>query len=402
MNRRRMDAERVRVFHPDNRSRKLVLIVILQSVLVAACLGVTLYVLWGVQTPDDVHIQFVPMADIRRNRTLTLGAIHSSNMMGMVDDKNDAFYTNCTGPYVLYVEVCYECRLGMEAAGTLQLQVVERKEEGEKITHTSSVDLPRLPDGCEEKGVCKRLHTMAYLKVQEEASLHLYGTNGLSIKSITVGLNYLLGRYKNQTREKLWTIRNDVKNVLERDKPLTGWLNVKRHHTCIWAGPKPDGTEKQQRLSPLYSPAHAIVQQGEKQNSTLIKSPISVECFGMLVSYLSICLQETTELRDALKVKAVCNLTQSDVYRCDIFTADKAASYVIDGWMKFSHVTNKDVTLLQTFREQEMVVQNVPVDKPDIFFFSRVKLVNGIRISIKSDHACTDSLFHIYELQRLP
>lgn len=49
MERRRMDAEGGRVVQRNKRAGKLALVVVVQNMLVAACLLVTLYVYWDVR-----------------------------------------------------------------------------------------------------------------------------------------------------------------------------------------------------------------------------------------------------------------------------------------------------------------------------------------------------------------
>ncbi|XP_051233626.1 uncharacterized protein LOC127350762 [Dicentrarchus labrax] len=200
MDRRRMDAaDGGRVLHRGRRVRKLAVVVALQNLLVAACLLVTLYVYRDVSqgvnrdvsqgvnrgdhdSEDNIHIQFVPIADVPGNKKLMFHEIESSNKMGLVAKKNDTIGINCTGPYILYMEVCYK---GMnqpkEAHGTLELRV-----EGSN-TSVSSVNLTASHE------VCRGLHSIAYLRANERASLHLNCTDDFKVKNVTVGLSYLLG-----------------------------------------------------------------------------------------------------------------------------------------------------------------------------------------------------------------
>ncbi|KAK5907347.1 hypothetical protein CesoFtcFv8_005210 [Champsocephalus esox] len=118
--RKRMQADRGRALHRDKRTRYLAVIVV-QNVLVTACLVVTLYLFWVVQnqeaSEDNVHIQFNPITVSSGNRTAQFGKVKSSNMMSLADGKNDAIYIKCTGPYVLYMKVCYKSMDGTKTGG---------------------------------------------------------------------------------------------------------------------------------------------------------------------------------------------------------------------------------------------------------------------------------------------
>ncbi|GLD46296.1 uncharacterized protein AKAME5_002700900 [Lates japonicus] len=189
MDQRRMDAEGGRVVHREWRARKFAVIVAVQNVLVAACLVVTLYVYWGdlnrEQASDhNVHIRFDVISGISSNGTLKIHHIASSYKMSLADEKNDTIKISCTGPYVVYIDVCYKSlSSGEELTGILQLQVVGSETPVSNFTlQTRSADL-----------VCRGLSSIAYLRKEEKASLHLYLKDGFKIKSATVGLTYLWG-----------------------------------------------------------------------------------------------------------------------------------------------------------------------------------------------------------------
>lgn len=101
--------------------------------------------------------------------------------MGLVDKSSDRIYINCTGPYILYMDVCYKSLRQYETSGALQLQVVGSKTPVCSFNLTASHE------------VCRGLHSTAYLRAQEQAHLHLYVTKGFKVKNVTVGLSYLLG-----------------------------------------------------------------------------------------------------------------------------------------------------------------------------------------------------------------
>lgn len=82
----------------------------------------------------------------------------------------------------------------------------------------------------------------------------------------------------------------------------------------------------------------------------------------------------------------------------NIFIADKAATYLIYGWVILSDVHGKDVTLTQTLEGNHRVITRQTADKKEIFFFDKIKLVKNVSISIDLHTAFTDSLFHVYEI----
>lgn len=66
--------------------------------------------------------------------------------------------------------------------------------------------------------------------------------------------------------------------------------------------------------------------------------------------------------------------------------------------MKFSDVTGKDVTLRQTWGEDHITINIQKANKPEIFFFDRIKMAKDIRINIYLHSNFTEGLFHVYEL----
>lgn len=101
--------------------------------------------------------------------------------MGLADGRNQEILVNCTGPYVLYVDVCYLSLTEEEITGTLQLQVAGSGTPVSSFTLQAS------------REVCRGLHSLAYLRASEQASLHLVAREEFKIKRATVGLSYLLG-----------------------------------------------------------------------------------------------------------------------------------------------------------------------------------------------------------------
>jgi len=100
-----------------------------------------------------------------------------------MNEAKDLIYIKCTGPYIWHMEVCYETRQSADTdAGTLELQV-----KGSKAPFSSiKLNATHL--------VCRGLHSTAYLRANEQASLHLSSKDELVIRNITMGLSYLLGK----------------------------------------------------------------------------------------------------------------------------------------------------------------------------------------------------------------
>ncbi|XP_077440788.1 uncharacterized protein LOC144062879 [Vanacampus margaritifer] len=183
---RRMRAERG---SPDKqvgaRGKQLTKVLLAaQSVLVAACLALTLYAYWDLRqlaaSRDDVHIQFDVISDISGNATLRFDHVRSSHLMHLADERHSKIAVRCTGPYVLYADVCYRS-LEKNAAGTLRLHAAGRR---------APLWASRLAG---RRDACEALHAVAYLRTGEKAELNLRVTGRFKIKNVTVGLSYLLG-----------------------------------------------------------------------------------------------------------------------------------------------------------------------------------------------------------------
>lgn len=144
--------------------------------------------------------------DTMGNATLHFDLTSSSKKMSKVEDK---IYINCTGPYILYMDVCYRSLNKKEITGILQLEVVERK------TTVTSFNLTTSDEDC---GV---LHSIVYLRAKDQASLHIYAEVSFKIKNATLGLNYLLG-----TRCEYWS------------GPLNAWKAAQ--HLCSSAAVRTD------------------------------------------------------------------------------------------------------------------------------------------------------------------
>ncbi|XP_078141794.1 uncharacterized protein LOC144539735 [Centroberyx gerrardi] len=172
----------------DRRAWSLAVVVTVQSVLVAACLAVTLHVYWGVQQRQDlnstenneIYIRFEVVSAVRANQTLEFGD-YTGNNVSLSNNSKSKIYIGCTGPYILHMYVCCTSNDVKGANGTLVLLLV-----GGGGTPLSSFSL--------QQNVCRGLHSTVYLKAKEEASLYFSSPDNLKIKNVTLGLSYLLGR----------------------------------------------------------------------------------------------------------------------------------------------------------------------------------------------------------------
>lgn len=109
--------------------------------------------------------------------TLHFNLTSSNKEMSMVHDK---IHINCTGPYILYMDVCYRSlEENKNITGVLQLMVGKTAVTSFLLT-TSDED-------------CRQLHSIVYLKTKQQASLHIQAQDSFKIKNATLGLNYLLG-----------------------------------------------------------------------------------------------------------------------------------------------------------------------------------------------------------------
>lgn len=84
--------------------------------------------------------------------------------------------------------------------------------------------------------------------------------------------------------------------------------------------------------------------------------------------------------------------------RYDIFTADKAGTYLIFVWVKFSGITNDEVALNRLWSQRDRNIKKKKANETEIFFSERVKLPDSGRISIYFKSTHTDSRFYVCEV----
>eukprot|EP00064_Thunnus_orientalis_P006947 superscaffoldBa00000747_g6966 len=118
--------------------------------------------------------------------------------------------------------------------------------------------------------------------------------------------------------------------------------------------------------------------------------------------FSSSCNQDAGPPSATAKVNITRILKESDEKgRYDIFTTDKAGTYLIYGWVKISDNTSEEIILQCTWENTNRTIQKKHREKneTEIFsFFDRVQLANNSRMSIYFKSICRDSSVHVYEL----
>lgn len=82
----------------------------------------------------------------------------------------------------------------------------------------------------------------------------------------------------------------------------------------------------------------------------------------------------------------------------DIFIAEKAAVYLIYGWVTFPDNTSKKCTVKTTRNGQSRLHLTKTEAKTEMFFFDKVRMSDTSKMIIELNSTFTDSSFHIYEL----
>ncbi|KAL6107475.1 uncharacterized protein ACO6RY_18242 [Pungitius sinensis] len=186
-----MEADGGRAPHQTKRTRRLALLVAAQSALLTTCLLAALYVCWDVQrrTPreeqDNVHIRLNPVSDFSGNVSVRFGGVYSSHMMSLVPEAKDLIQVSCTGPYVLYLYLCYKDREQGGVEGMLELWVKGHKAPASSFPLKTPVKV--------SEEVCTGLHGTAYLRDKEKLQFLLKSSASFKVKNMTVALSYLLG-----------------------------------------------------------------------------------------------------------------------------------------------------------------------------------------------------------------
>ncbi|XP_055778849.1 uncharacterized protein LOC129855331 isoform X1 [Salvelinus fontinalis] len=189
--------------HPLRRSWRLAVVLSVQNALVAVCLAVSFYCFWlehqrVSERPEEseIYIHFDPItggypsppsfpplpvsAGIQDNEPIKFKSYvnHTMNLSG-----DSGIQVRCTGPYILYMEVCSEGLDGQLGNGTLELREGSRE--------LASFSLQAREEDCRDS----LLHQTVYLRKEEIATLHFTskGKKNLVVKNLTLGLHYLLG-----------------------------------------------------------------------------------------------------------------------------------------------------------------------------------------------------------------
>lgn len=173
--------------HPLRRSWRLAVVLSVQNALVAVCLAVSFYCFWlehqrVSERPEEseIYIHFDPITGITDNEPVRFKRYvnHTMNLCG-----DSGIQVRCTGPYMLYMEVCSEGLDGLLGNGTLELREGSRE--------LASFSLQAREEDCRHS----HLHQTVYLRKGEIATLHFTskGKKSLVVKKLTLGLHYLLG-----------------------------------------------------------------------------------------------------------------------------------------------------------------------------------------------------------------
>lgn len=92
-----------------------------------------------------------------------------------------------------------------------------------------------------------------------------------------------------------------------------------------------------------------------------------------------------------------CPAESEEKGRYDIFTTDKAAKYLIYGWVNLTNITSEKVILRQVLNGNSNVIETKKSEAL-VSFFNSILLVDNSRMSIYFNASCTDNFFHVYEL----
>ncbi|KAJ4943392.1 hypothetical protein JOQ06_005894 [Pogonophryne albipinna] len=83
--------------------------------------------------------------------------------------------------------------------------------------------------------------------------------------------------------------------------------------------------------------------------------------------------------------------------RYDFFEVKKPGTYLIYVWLRFSDVTEDDVTLMHKLDNNDRTLRKKKISEGEVFFLERAKLTDGsLSINIRSNY--TNSSFLVYKL----
>lgn len=102
--------------------------------------------------------------------------------MSVVGQTGDRIRIECTGPYLLHMDVCHRSMDHRRSRGTLELRLAEG----------GTAPLASFPMHASSNQTCTRLHAIIYLRQSEQVSLSLYVFDEFKMKNLTVGLSLLL------------------------------------------------------------------------------------------------------------------------------------------------------------------------------------------------------------------
>ncbi|XP_007550842.1 uncharacterized protein LOC106947705 [Poecilia latipinna] len=180
---RTMVTEGGRVIRRSSRVRRLAVVVAVQNLLVVTCLLVTLYLYLmspALQPKAIPYIQFEVHTEFRADTLLELNKSSESSLQ----NNNGNITIGCTGPYVWYMQGCYDNmddKKNTTVRGNLTLLAKHNLPVG-SISMNATQDV-----------VCRGLHSIVYLVAEDVARFRFSSQEGFRLLNASMGLSYLLG-----------------------------------------------------------------------------------------------------------------------------------------------------------------------------------------------------------------
>ncbi|KAL3047507.1 hypothetical protein OYC64_021664 [Pagothenia borchgrevinki] len=107
--------------------------------------------------------------------------------------------------------------------------------------------------------------------------------------------------------------------------------------------------------------------------------------------------QETQTCWDTAKINVYPAELRNGQGSYDFFKVEKPATYIIHVWLRFSDVTEDEVTLMHTLDNDDRTLQKKKISEGEVFFLERAMLIDGsLSINIRSNY--TKSSFLVYKL----
>ncbi|KAM9386396.1 uncharacterized protein KZ484_007916 [Pholidichthys leucotaenia] len=124
-------------------------------------------------------------------------------------------------------------------------------------------------------------------------------------------------------------------------------------------------------------------------------------CFVFQLLSSPSCNQGTPLQPETGKVNMTVQLKKiAELERYEIFKSDRAAAFLIYGWVKFKSATNEKIVLKHQQGDSSFAFEKniTAMDKKVVLIYEEIKLVDNSIVSLYVKATFTDSFFHIYEL----